>query len=121
MAFVLENRGAEPEYIRKRIKNTINELDIGKLEDRILYMKEGHIEREFTPSEFRTLSDSELEQLGLRSIVPENLLFVIACAVCLSPKAARFCIKGKSCRKRPGPNCSRWSCRKSIISCFQIV
>ena len=138
MAFGLENRGVEPEYIRKRIKNTINELDIEKLEDRnvfsmsggekqllafasvyamnpqiyvldepsanldmagikrlserlrvikgkghavvvaehrlswvqqfadrILYMKEGHIEREFTPSEFRALSDSEREQLGL--------------------------------------------------------
>ena len=146
MAFGLENRGVEPEYIRKRIKNTINELDIGKLEDRnvfsmsggekqllafasvyamnpqiyvldepsanldmagikrlserlrvikgkghavvvaehrlawiqkfadrIIYMKEGHIEREFTPSEFRTLSDSEREQLGLRSIVPEQI------------------------------------------------
>ena len=73
MAFGLENRGVEPEYIRKRIKNTINELDIGKLEDRILYMKEGHIEREFTPSEFRALSDSEREQLGLRSIVPEKI------------------------------------------------
>ena len=141
-----ENRGVEPEYIRKRIKNTINELDIEKLEDRdvfsmsggekqllafasvyamnpqiyvldepsanldmagikrlserlrvikgkghavvvaehrlswvqqfadrILYMKEGHIEREFTPSEFRALSDSEREQLGLRSIVPEQI------------------------------------------------
>ena len=146
MAFGLENRGVEPEYIRKRIKNTINELDIEKLEDRnvfsmsggekqllafasvyamnpqiyvldepsanldmagikrlserlrvikgkghavvvaehrlswvqqfadrILYMKEGHIEREFTPSEFRALSDSEREQLGLRSIVPEQI------------------------------------------------
>ena len=31
------------------------------------------IEREFTPSEFRTLSDSEQEQLGLRSIVPEQI------------------------------------------------
>ena len=41
--------------------------------DRILYMKDGHIEREFTPSEFRTLSDSEREQLGLRSIVPEQI------------------------------------------------
>lgn len=247
MAFGLENRGVEPEYIRKRIKNTINELDIEKLEDRnvfsmsggekqllafasvyamnpqiyvldepsanldmagikrlserlrvikgkghavvvaehrlswvqqfadrILYMKEGHIEREFTPSEFRALSDSEREQLGLRSIVPEqiqipeisgdlenaelkvcNLSFkrkkqmifqnislsaragdiigitgkngagksTFCNCLCglLSPKAARFCIKGKSCQKRPGPNCSGWSCRKSIISCFQIV
>ena len=32
--------------------------------------------------------------------VPENLLFAIACAVCLSPKAARFCIKGKSSQKK---------------------
>lgn len=41
--------------------------------DRILYMEDGHIEREFTPSEFRTLSDSEREQLGLRRIVPEQI------------------------------------------------
>ena len=247
MAFGLENRGVEPEYIRKKIKNTINELDIEKLEDRdvfsmsggekqllafasvyamnpqiyvldepsanldiaameklsermkvikekghtvvvaehrlawiqkfadrIIYMKEGRIEQEFTSDEFKALSDLKRKQMGLRSIVPEqiqiseitgnsedavlqicnlsckrkkqmifqnislsaragdiigitgktvpeNLLFAIACAVCLSPKAAKFCIKGKSCRKRPGPNCSGWSCRKSIISCFQIV
>ena len=37
MAFGLENRGVEPEYIRKRIKNTINELDIEKLEDRDVF------------------------------------------------------------------------------------
>ena len=37
MAFGLENRGVEPEYIGKRIKNTINELDIEKLEDRNVF------------------------------------------------------------------------------------
>ena len=41
MAFVLENRGAEPEYIRKRIKNTINELDMEKLEDRDVFSMSG--------------------------------------------------------------------------------
>ena len=146
MAFGLENRGVEPEYIRKRIKNTINELDIEKLEDRnvfsmsggekqllafasvyamnpqiyvldepsanldiaameklsermkvikekghtvvvaehrlawiqkfadrIIYMKEGHIEQEFTSDEFKVLSDPKREQMGLRSIIPEQI------------------------------------------------
>ena len=176
---------------------------IQKFADRIIYMKEGRIEQEFASDEFKALSDLKRKQMGLRSIVPEqiqipeitgnsedavlqicnlsckrkkqmifqnislsaragdiigitgkngagkstfsklvcgfetpdsgeilfqgrnllqeNILSAIACAVFLSPKAARFCIKGKSCRKRPGPNCSGWSCRKSIISCFQIV
>ena len=146
MAFGLENRGVEPEYIRKRIKNTINELDIEKLEDRdvfsmsggekqllafasvyamnpqiyvldepsanldiaameklsermkinkekghtvvvaehrlawiqkfadrIIYMKEGGIEQEFTSDEFKALSDLKRKQMGLRSIVPEQI------------------------------------------------
>ena len=146
MAFCLENRGVEPEYIRKRIKNTINELDIEKLEDRdvfsmsggekqllafasvyamnpqiyvldepsanldiaameklsermkvikkkghtvvvaehrlawiqkfadrIIYMKEGRIEQEFTSDEFKALSDLKRKQMGLRSIVPEQI------------------------------------------------
>ena len=146
MAFGLENRGVEPEYIRKRIKNTINELDIEKLEDRdvfslsggekqllafasvyvmnpqiyvldepsanldiaameklsermkvikekghtvvvaehrlawiqkfadrIIYMKEGSIEQEFTSDEFKALSDLKRKQMGLRSIVPEQI------------------------------------------------
>lgn len=146
MAFGLENRGVEPEYIRKRIKNTINELDIEKLEDRdvfsmsggekqllafasvyamnpqiyvmdepsanldiaameklsermkvikekghtvvvaehrlawiqkfadkIIYMKEGRIEQEFTSDEFKALSDLKRKQLELRSIVPEQI------------------------------------------------
>ena len=146
MAFGLENRGVEPEYIRKRIKNTINELDIEKLEDRnvfsmsggekqllafasvyamnpqiyvldepsanldivameklsermkvikekehtvvvaehrlewiqkfadrIIYMKEGHIEQEFTSDEFKALPDLKREQMGLRSIIPEQI------------------------------------------------
>ena len=146
MAFGLENRGVEPEYIRKRIKNTINELDTDKLEDRnvfsmsggekqllafasvyamnpqiyvldepsanldiaameklsermkvikekghtvivaehrlawiqkfadrIIYMKEGRIEQEFTSDEFKALSDLKRKQMGLRSIVPEQI------------------------------------------------
>ena len=146
MAFGLENKGVEPEYIRKRIKNTINELDIEKLEDRdvfsmsggekqllafasvyamnpqiyvldepsanldiaameklsermkvikekghtvvvaehrlawiqkfadrIIYMKEGRIEQEFTSDEFKALSDLKRKQMGLRSIVPEQI------------------------------------------------
>ena len=146
MAFGLENRGMKPEYIRKRIKNTIKELDIEKLEDRdvfsmsggekqllafasvyamnpqiyvldepsanldiaameklsermkvikekghtvvvaehrlawirkfadrIIYMKEGHIEQEFTSDEFKELSDLKREQMGLRSIIPEQI------------------------------------------------
>ena len=146
MAFGLENRGVEPEYIRKRIKNTINELDIEKLEDRdvfsmsggekqllafasvyamnpqiyvldepsanldiaameklsermkvikekghtvvvaehrlawiqkfadrIIYMKEGRIEQEFTSNEFKALSDLKRKQMGLRSIVPAQI------------------------------------------------
>ena len=146
MAFGLENRGVEPENIRKRIKNTINELDIEKLEDRdvfsmsggekqllafasvyamnpqiyvldepsanldiaameklsermkiikekghtvivaehrlawiqkfadrIIYMKEGCIEQEFTSDEFKALSDLKRKQMGLRSIVHEQI------------------------------------------------
>lgn len=146
MAFGLENRGVEPEYLRKRIKNTINELDIEKLEDRdvfsmsggekqllafasvyamnpqiyvldepsanldiaameklsermkvikekghtvvvaehrlawiqkfadrIIYMKEGRIEQEFTSDEFKALSDLKRKQMGLRSIVPAQI------------------------------------------------
>lgn len=146
MAFGLENRGVEPENIRKRIKNTINELDIEKLEDRdvfsmsggekqllafasvyamnpqiyvldepsanldiaameklsermkvikekghtvvvaehrlawiqkfadrIIYMKEGRIEQEFASDEFKALSDLKRKQMGLRSIVPEQI------------------------------------------------
>ena len=146
MEFGLENRGVEPEYIRKRIKNTINELDIEKLEDRdvfsmsggekqllafasvyamnpqiyvldepsanldiaameklsermkvikekghtvvvaehrlawiqkfadrIIYMKEGRIEQEFTSDEFKALSDLKRKQMGLRSIVPAQI------------------------------------------------
>ena len=146
MAFGLENRGVEPEYIRERIKNTINELDIEKLEDRnvfsmsggekqllafasvyamnpqiyvldepsanldiaameklsermkvikekghtvvvaehrlawiqkfadrIIFMKEGHIEQEFTSDEFKALPNLKREQMGLRSIIPEQI------------------------------------------------
>ena len=146
MAFGLENRGVEPEYIRERIENTVKELDIEKLADRdvfsmsggekqllafasvyamnpqiyvldepsanldiaameklsermkvikekghtvvvaehrlawiqkfayrIIYMKEGRIEQEFTSDEFKALSDLKRKQMGLRSIVPEQI------------------------------------------------
>ena len=146
MAFGLENRGEEPEYIRERIENTVKELDIEKLADRdvfsmsggekqllafasvyamnpqiyvldepsanldiaameklsermkvikekghtvvvaehrlawiqkfadrIIYMKEGRIEQEFTSDEFKALSDLKRKQMGLRSIVPEQI------------------------------------------------
>ena len=146
MAFGLENRGVEPEYIRERIENTVKELDIEKMADRdvfsmsggekqllafasvyamnpqiyvldepsanldiaameklsermkiikekghtvivaehrlawiqkfadrIIYMKEGCIEQEFTSDEFKALSDLKRKQMGLRSIVPEQI------------------------------------------------
>lgn len=39
------------------------------LADRVLYMKEGRIEREFSGREFDALTNKELEELGLRSTV----------------------------------------------------
>ena len=41
MAFGLENRGVEPEYIRERIENTVKELDIEKLADRDVFSMSG--------------------------------------------------------------------------------
>lgn len=146
MAFGLENRGASPEYIQKRVEDTITELDIENLADRnvfsmsggekqllafasvyamdpqvyvldepsanldakgidklckrleviknnghtvvvaehrlaylqkfvdrVIYIKEGHIEQEFTSLEFRQLSDAERELMGLRSISREQI------------------------------------------------
>ena len=146
MAFGLENRGASPEYIQKRVEDTITELDIEnlvdrnvfsmsggekqllafasvyamdpevyvldepsanldatgidklckrleviknnghtvvvaehrlayiqKFVDRVIYIKEGHIEQEFTPLEFRQLSDAERELMGLGSISREQI------------------------------------------------
>lgn len=43
------------------------------LADRIIYMKDGRIDKEFTPEEFAGLSDSERESLGLRNIHPEKI------------------------------------------------
>lgn len=43
------------------------------LADRIIYMKDGRIDKEFTPKEFAELSDSERESLGLRNIHPEKI------------------------------------------------
>lgn len=146
LAFGLENRGEEPEFIEKRIKETIEELEIEHLKDRnvfamsggekqllafasvyamnpkvyvldepsanldaegmeklckrlevikkgghtvvvaehrlsylqsfvdrILYVREGRIEKEFTRSTFAQLSKEEREAMGLRSIQPEEI------------------------------------------------
>lgn len=146
MAFGLENRGDDLETIRKRVAETVRELDIEKLADRnvfamsggekqllafasvyamdpevyvldepsanldavgieklcrrlevikreghtvivaehrlawlmpmadrVLYMKTGRIEREFTGEEFTKLSDDERTSMGLRSIHMENI------------------------------------------------
>lgn len=43
------------------------------LADRIICMKDGRIDKEFTPEEFAGLSDSERESLGLRNIHPEKI------------------------------------------------
>ena len=149
---------------------------IQKFADRIIYMKEGRIEQEFTSDEFKDLSDLKRKQMGLRSIVPaqiqipeitgnsedavlqiynlsckrkkqmifqnislsaragdisqvsqgknwcrKNLLFCNCLCGLLKPKGGEILYQGKSCQKRTGPNCSGWSCRKSIISCFTIV
>lgn len=146
MAFGLENRGDDPETIRKRVAETVRELDIEKLADRnvfamsggekqllafasvyamdpevyvldepsanldavgiaklcrrlevikreghtvivaehrlawlmpladrVLYMRAGRIEREFSRDEFMQLSDDKRISLGLRSIQMENI------------------------------------------------
>ena len=46
---------------------------IQKFADRIIYMKEGRIEQEFTSDEFKALSDLKRKQMGLRSNVPEQI------------------------------------------------
>lgn len=146
MAFGLENRGDDPETIRKRVAETVRELDIENLADRnvfamsggekqllafasvyamnpevyvldepsanldtvgieklcrrlelikreghtvivaehrlawlmsladrVLYMRAGRIEREFSRDKFMHLSDDERTSLGLRSIQMENI------------------------------------------------
>ena len=146
MAFGLENRGDDPETIRKRVAETVRELDIEKLADRnvfamsggekqllafasvyamdpevyvldepsanldavgieklcrrlemikreghtvivaehrlawlmpladrVLYMRAGRTEREFSRDEFMQLSDDERTSMGLRSIHMENI------------------------------------------------
>ena len=146
MAFGLENRGDDPETIRKRVSETVRELDIENLADRnvfamsggekqllafasvyamdpevyvldkpsanldtvgieklcrrlelikreghtvivaehrlawlisladrVLYMRAGRIEREFSRDKFMHLSDDERISLGLRSIQMENI------------------------------------------------
>lgn len=146
MAFGLENRGDDPETIRKRVAETVRELDIEKLADRnvfamsggekqllafasvyamdpevyvldepsanldavgiaklcrrlevikreghtvivaehrlawlmpladrVLYMRAGRIEREFSRDEIMQLSDDKRISLGLRSIQMENI------------------------------------------------
>ncbi|MFR1299610.1 MAG: hypothetical protein ACLSBD_08325 [Blautia massiliensis (ex Durand et al. 2017)] len=39
---------------------------IQKFADRIIYMKEGRIEQEFTSDEFKALSDLKRKQMGLK-------------------------------------------------------
>lgn len=65
--------------------------------DRILYLKEGRIEREFTPAEFRGLSDAEREQMGLRNIAQEEIRIP---AVRSSQKEADLEIRSLSCRRK---------------------
>ena len=43
------------------------------LADRIIYMKDGRIDREFTPEEFADLSDLDRKSMGLRRILPEKI------------------------------------------------
>lgn len=170
MAFGMENRGIEPEYIKKRIKSTITELNMEKLVDcnvfsmsggekqllafasvyamepqvyvldepsanldmdairklcerlevirkkghtvvvaehrlaylqpfvdRIIYVKEGRIEREFTPSEFRALSNDEHEHMGLRSIRQEQIQIP---KLDPSPGTADLMVRELSCRRK---------------------
>ena len=182
MAFGLENRGVEPEYIRKRIKNTINELDIEKLEDRnvfsmsggekqllafasvyamnpqiyvldepsanldiaameklsermkvikekghtvivaehrlawiqkfadrIIYIKEGRIEQEFTSDEFKALSDLRREQMGLRSIIPEQIQIP---EITVNSEDAVLQICNLSCKRKKQMIFQNISCRR---------
>ncbi len=44
-----------------------------ELADRFIYLNNGHIECEFTPTELRALTSTELERLGLRSPDPWTL------------------------------------------------
>lgn len=170
MAFGMENRGIEPEYIKKRIKSIITELNMEKLADRnvfsmsggekqllafasvyamepqvyvldepsanldmdairklcerlevirkkghtvvvaehrlaylqpfvdrIIYVKEGRIEREFTPSEFRALSNDEHEHMGLRSIRQEQIQIP---KLEPSPGTADLMVRELSCRRK---------------------
>lgn len=170
MAFGMENRGIEPEYIKKRIKSTIMELNMEKLADRnvfsmsggekqllafasvyamepqvyvldepsanldmeaihklcerlevirkkghtvvvaehrlaylqpfvdrIIYVKEGRIEREFTPSEFRALSNDEHECMGLRSIRQEQIQIP---RLEPSSETANLMVRELSCRRK---------------------
>lgn len=170
MAFGMENRGIEPEYIKKRIKSIITELNMEKLADRnvfsmsggekqllafasvyamepqvyvldepsanldmeaihklcerlevirkkghtvvvaehrlaylqpfvdrIIYVKEGRIEREFTPSEFRALSNDEHERMGLRSIRQEQIQLPKPES---SSETADLMVRELSCRRK---------------------
>ena len=170
MAFGMENRGIEPEYIKKRIKSTITELNMEKLADRnvfsmsggekqllafasvyameprfyvldepsanldmeaihklcerlevirkkghtvvvaehrlaylqpfvdrIIYVKEGRIEREFTPSEFRALSNDEHKRMGLRSIRQEQIQIP---KLEPSSETANLMVRELSCRRK---------------------
>ena len=170
MAFGLENRGASPEYIQKRVEDTITELDIENLADRnvfsmsggekqllafasvyamdpevyvldepsanldatgidklckrleviknnghtvvvaehrlaylqkfvdrVIYIKEGHIEQEFTPLEFRQLPDAERELMGLRSISREQIRIP---ELANTQRDADLMIRNLSCKRK---------------------
>ena len=43
-------------------------LSLIHISDRVLYVKDGEIEREYTPAEFDSLSDSTRKEMGLRPL-----------------------------------------------------
>ena len=112
MAFGLENRGAKPEYIRKRIENTIVELNIKNLAHRKVF----------------SMSGGEKQLLAFASVYTMNPPVyvldepsVIVCAVFLRKAKDRLYIKEKNDPEEPEQSCLAWLCRRFIISCFQTV
>lgn len=57
-----------------------------RLADRIIYLKAGRIDREFTPEEFRNISDSDRESMGLRSIYSEKINIPKLTSIYVPPK-----------------------------------
>lgn len=68
-----------------------------KFADRIIYIKSGHIEQEFTPSKFRLLSDTERELMGLRSISQEQIHVP---ELSNTQKDADLMIRNLSCKRK---------------------